>query len=807
MKSFFHVFLFLISISLFAQKATITGVIKFKDKSPADLATVYLENGTKHNYTNEKGFYKITGLPYGKHIIKIKYFGKDTESVTVQISTKEVIINHILHYNQTNDLREVIIKSKTKERKLETKGFAVNAIKMKDIALQSVQANDVLDRSSGVRIRQNGGLGSHTHYTINGLSGNAIRIFINGSPIQSYGPSFSLSSIPTNMIERIEVYKGVVPVELAGDALGGAINVLLKDDFNKNSLSTSYSIGSFNTHQATIAGNKYDNKSGFILRGSGFYNYSDNNYKVWGNQVYTTEPTTGDITYVRAKRFHDAYTSKGFKVDAGFSKRKWADELLVGALYSSLNREIQHGATMESVYGNRKVAQQTNLISTSYKDASFLENKKITVDLFSSYSRLKRNLTDITPFIYDWDGKRKEKFNSDGNSIGYYEYFSGAEAGNPTLQESIEKVYVGRATSKYKINDNHAITANFLHTRFIRDLQDPLRHIDIRNLEDRRFSNKSIFGIGYELNTFNDKLKTAVFYKNFNQNIQIIEYKKENDASPVELNNVTRDVTADGFGFTMAYEILPNLLIQTSIENSFRLPVARELFGNLAENLEPNYNLKPEKSKNVNLGVILGTFIYGKNETRIKINTFLRDTKDKIKRNVREDDTDETTEFINDESYISKGFDIDVFYSYDRKLDFNGNVSVFNSRFNTQFNETGLAYNWYRDRERNAPFLTANGNLRYTSDNLFQKKSKTVFSTNLSYVHWFYRDWESLGGAGKDIIPTQLVSDIGITHTFPNKNLTLSLDARNILNAQVFDNYALQKPGRAFYMKINYTIF
>lgn len=257
----------------------------------------------------------------------------------------------------------------------------------------------------------------------------------------------------------------------------------------------------------------------------------------------------------------------------------------------------------------------------------------------------------------------------------------------------------------------------------------------------------------------------------------------------------------------MAYQILPNILIQASAENSFRLPTARELFGNLAENLEPNYNLEPEKSKNLNLGVTLGTFIFGKHETQIKVNTFIRDTQDKIKRNVREDDTDETTEFINDDSYLSQGFDVEVFYSYDRKLDFSGNVSVFNSLFNTQFDETGLEYNWYRDRERNAPFFTANGNLQYTAGNLFQNNSQTRFSTNLSYVHWFYRDWESLGGAGKDIIPTQLVSDIGIAHTFPNKKITLAFDARNILDKQVFDNYALQKPGRAFYMKINYTIF
>ena len=76
---------------------------------------------------------------------------------------------------------------------------------------------------------------------------------------------------------------------------------------------------------------------------------------------------------------------------------------------------------------------------------------------------------------------------------------------------------------------------------------------------------------------------------------------------------------------------------------------------------------------------------------------------------------------------------------------------------------------------------------------------------NYSYVHWFYRDWESLGGAGKDIIPTQKVYNLGVLHTFPNKKLSISFDVKNILNRQVFDNYALQRPGRALYFKINYS--
>ncbi len=38
------------------------------------------------------------------------------------------------------------------------------------------------------------------------------------------------------------------------------------------------------------------------------------------------------------------------------------------------------------------------------------------------------------------------------------------------------------------------------------------------------------------------------------------------------------------------------------------------------------------------------------------------------------------------------------------------------------------------------------------------------------------------------------------------KNWQVSFDVRNLFDRQVYDNFAVQKPGRAFYLKLNYTI-
>lgn len=77
---------------------------------------------------------------------------------------------------------------------------------------------------------------------------------------------------------------------------------------------------------------------------------------------------------------------------------------------------------------------------------------------------------------------------------------------------------------------------------------------------------------------------------------------------------------------------------------------------------------------------------------------------------------------------------------------------------------------------------------------------------NFGYVHEFFRNWESLGGAGKAVIPTQMIHDLGLIYSFPDEKITVSVNGKNLLNAQAFDNWALQKPGRAVYAKVSLRI-
>jgi outer membrane receptor protein involved in Fe transport len=799
LRGFWLVVILFSSVFAFSQstpKGTISGSVVYTDGTPVADAVVYLEELKLTSISCERGIYEFKNIPYARYTVVVAVFGNDPVKQTVELNASKVNSSCKVQ-KASQQLQEVTVEEVTVKRKMEEQGFAVNVIETKNVEYQSIQANELLDRSAGVRIRQNGGLGSQVQYNINGLTGNSIRIFIDGIPISSYGPSFSLNSIPNSMIERIEVFKGVIPAQLSDDALGGAINVVLKKSM-RNSLTASYSFGSFNTHQANVNGAYRNDKNGFTARGSIFYNYSDNSYDVWGEKVYITNPKTGKVERVRAKRFHDNYNSWGGKAEVGFTNVKWADQLLLGVVFSDMQRDVQHGATMEIVYGNRYTTQSTQLVSLNYAKKNFLVDG-LDVSVFGSFSHLNRAVFDTVPYIYNWFGDRIDA-NGDGK---WDKWISGAEGSSPSLQTSLEQNLTSRINVGYALSENHRLNLNALLSAFTRDQDDVLMPQVERDLVDTRYLNKQIYAAALESQFFKAKLKTSLFAKHYVQDVRVKDRTKDSRTGAFVPFEHNKNTATTGYGLAASYTIVKNVMLVASAEKAVRLPEGTELFGNAAENIDPSYELKPESSNNLNVGVNLGTFQKKKHGLAFITGVFYRNTNDMIRQGVPSQ-VSETYRFENLLSVISKGVDAELNYNYNQKIFYSAGASVFNARFNTEFDENGDRYYYYQKRLRNAQYFTANNNVRMHFNNVIQKESSVAVYYNLAYVHEFYRDWEGIGKNNKPVIPTQIVHDLGVAYTFPNKRVTVSFDAKNLMDQQVFDNWALQKPGRAFYVKFNW---
>ncbi len=236
----------------------------------------------------------------------------------------------------------VKIKNKQVFRKIMEEPYTVTSISTEEFKNKVSDAKSILDKVPGIRVLQNGGLGSDFTLTLNGFSGQNVKIFLDGIPIDQYGSSFNLGNISVNSIERIDIYKGVVPVDLGTDALGGVINIITNK--KKDYIDLSYSYGSFNTHRASLNGSHYNPKNGWIFRGNANYNYSDNDYKVYVPIVRNNITTEENV-----RRFHDRYRSGNVRLETGILNKNYADLLLFGIIASADDKQVQHGSTMNSV--------------------------------------------------------------------------------------------------------------------------------------------------------------------------------------------------------------------------------------------------------------------------------------------------------------------------------------------------------------------------------------------------------------------------------------------------------------------------
>ena len=106
------------------------------------------------------------------------------------------------------------------------------------------------------------------------------------------------------------------------------------------------------------------------------------------------------------------------------------------------------------------------------------------------------------------------------------------------------------------------------------------------------------------------------------------------------------------------------------------------------------------------------------------------------------------------------------------------------------------------------PTLTMKANLQYVFDNLFEKGGRLNVFYNFRYINAFNSfipRTANIAGAEYFVVPAQEIHDAGVSYQFP-KRFIVSFDVKNILNKQVYDNFAVQKPGRASYLKVSYNI-
>ena len=681
-------------------------------------------------------------------------------------------------------LQEVLVMPKSQARKLQEQAYTVSVVDLKDMYVQATPLNKILNNVSSVRLREDGGVGSNYTFAMNGFTGNQVKFFLDGIPMDNFGSSFNLANLSANMADHIEVFKGVLPVHLGADALGGAVNIVSRR--NANYLDANYSIGSFNTHKASVNAAYTDMKTGFTLRGNLFFNYSKNDYKVFAPIVdLTTGLQSGDAW---VKRFNDAYHSAGLRMETGLVGRSWADYLLVGLIASESHKHIQTGATMDAVYGQARSRSYSLIPSLRYKKTN-LFTPGLDVALFATYSMVNTHNTDTAQLKYNWLG---ESVRSTSRGEGY-------------LTDALiqERQWTASANVNYVIDAHQSVNLNHVLTSMRRKDNDK-EYPDYAMNGVPQILTKNITGLGYQLRF--DRWNMHVFGKMYLLHTSTHKLIDQ-FLSTQHYEQVGDNKHQMGFGAAFTYFILPTLQLKASFEQAYRMPEALEIFGDGFVQ-KSNPDLKPENSKNLNLGLLFDQRI-GKHHIIAEASYFYRYTKDFILKGVTLT-SDPTTAYDNIGKAITNGFEASANYDYDQRLHMAGSLTYqdikdreHSVRTEKSYVNQGATDNVsYGQRMPNIPYFFINASVGYNFRNIGAQGNTLSIDYDCDYVYKYYLTFPGLGRpTSKKYIPTQFAHNAAVTYAMADGCYSVSLVCTNIGNEKLYDNYRLQKPGRAFTLK------
>ena len=669
------------------------------------------------------------------------------------------------------------MRSRSEAERLEQSSDAVQVLEMASAHGRTVDLGEVLARSGSASVQRSSGLGSRHRITMGGLADEQISIFIDGVPLALSGYPFGLANVPVNLVARLEVYRGVVPIRMGGDALGGAINLVTRAEKKGSGGSASYQLGSFDTHRLSMLAHHHDER-GFFARVHSFLDGSNNDY-----EVDVAIEDAGGSRRRPVRRFHDDYVAGGASVELGARDVASARRLSARAFYTQYARDVQHDVTMSTPYGDVTGGEASYGAQLRYEPKL---PRTIRVELVAGYTQRKTELRDLARWRYDWLGRRIVQLDPRG------ERTSGA-----TDQQLTQRGGFARAHFSGRFAQHHVISLTLAPTITTRSGRDAaLRGTGARDpLRAERDLIKHFTALEYGLKVLDGTLEGALFIKDY------LYFARADEPLPYGQKR-RRDFDAHrlGGGATLRVGLHETTYAKASYEYTTRLPSEDEVFGDGLQ-LIANLGLRPEVAHNGNLGA---TFVSADTVAGVigaEVNGFARFVDNLIGRFVEYD----YARAQNVTKARSLGIEASARWTSVRDyLSVDGSVTWQNFR-NTSGHGT-----WGRfegDRMPNLPWLFANGAVTarargITSD---ADADELSLSWNTRYVHPFFRGWESLGSrALKERVPSQLAHSLVLTHEFQARHARAStaVEAHNLTNARVYDVYGVQRPGRALFCKL-----
>ena len=760
----------------------ISGRVVSSDNEIIDFATIHLKGTSFGAQTDEKGRYRFSA-PEGEYTLVVTAMGYKGVQRKITLNRHERRTLDFTLRLDTKELNAVTVTA-TGVSRVQRSAYNAIAIDTRDMQNTTKNLSDALATAPGVKLRESGGVGSDMQLMLDGFSGKHVKVFIDGVPQEGVGNSFGLNNIPVSFAKRIEIYKGVVPVGFGTDALGGVINIVTEKQPRRWFLDASYSYGSFNTHKSFVHFGQAL-KNGFTYEINAFQNYSDNDYHVDAPIKNFETGSFNEAEKVRVRRFHDNYHNEAVVAKAGITGKPWADRLMVGFTYSHMYKEIQTGVRQKTVFGEKHRHGHSLMPSLEYSKRNLL-TKGLNVVLTANYNRNATTNVDTARYQYNWLGERQE-LNSPGEQ-SYQRTRSDNDNWNGTL------------TANYHIGQAHAFTFNHVFNAFRRENTSLLaakEQTDAIAKETR----KNITGLSYRLMP-SEHWNVSVFGKYYRQ---YVAGPMATTSTGSNYERTSRKVDSWGYGAAGTYFILTELQVKLSYEKAYRLPTIEEMFGD--EDLESgDIGIRPENSNNLNLNLSYSAKL-DDHSVYAEGSLIYRDTRDYIQRNVQDlSGGRENATYTNYGRVLTKGYNLSVRYAFKHLLSVGGNFTQMDVRDNEkyQIGSTGHAVEnlGYKARISNVPYRFADYDVTFYWHKLGGKDNLLTLTYDSQYTHRFSYYPEIFGSTNDFYVPNQFAHNLLVSYSLKGGRYNFSFECRNLTDEKLYDNFSLQKAGRAFYGKI-----
>lgn len=629
-----------------------------------------------------------------------------------------------------------------------------------------------------MKVRSSGGVGSLARLTLRGLDGPRVAIFIDGVPILAREGGPVLSDIPLPFVQRIEVYKGIVPVEFGGDGLGSAINIVTRQR-QSSYVDIGYTGGSYNTHRVFLSARYAPMRSRFAADATLIGDFADNNYKMPG--------LPPDSLVVRGHdRLRQVYGSVGFEV-----KHTFFDLIRFDLGAGLFSQELQGLPKSEFL---RNDIRQARFLSQSYFARFSLakEAGRVHFTYLADVQYRPLNFRDLAYVQWDFDGHEIPNPNGRGE-VGY----------GPNDTHDLRIDLRQRVNLRYRLRSAHTFNLNSFLVGGFKRVDDPVADeaagFRVTPLPGNLFT--SVTSFSYQGDFFRDRLMVVggikhLFFHADGSPTSVYEVVTNQTITPL-----SEDRNAAGANAGVRYRFHPSFLAKLSYEYAVRAPRTEEIFGN-GFTIQGSINLAPETSHNLNLGLRFDR--RSRHITvRAEADGFAAFADDLITLIGAA-----TPQYANVTQARILGVEFDVQADLVKHLRLYVNGTYNDARNTTQYfpGTTQPSY-LYGLRLPNTPYLFGN----YGAEIFFPSEwlstgGQTRLYYDASYVESYFYDYQ-LSERQSRGIPSYFIHSVGIQQSVLSSHLSFNFEALNLGDAQRYDEFARPLPGRTFRVFVRGTFY